>query len=134
MIRTLTTLPLLAALLFGATLLPQSASAAHGFTGVYTSEDPVDGSFQVMTIGYSDTPLIVLVDFNASLACGGGIAIVSGRGNLNETGRELTGTFRVRCLGVGVVQTGVPFNFELENENWVEEHAPTNGTDWIRLF
>jgi hypothetical protein len=126
-------LPLLAALVLGAVLMPKEADASHGFTGVWTSTDPVDGSFQVMTIGFANNPVVVLVDFDATVACpGGGIAIASGRGAVD--GRSLEGTFTVRCLGIGIVNSGVAFEFELESSTWVEEHAPTNGTDWTRLF
>ncbi|MCA9823978.1 MAG: hypothetical protein KC479_00940 [Dehalococcoidia bacterium] len=132
MIRKLTILPLLATLLLGASLMPTRADAAHDFTGVWTSVDPVDDSFQVMSVGFSDSPRVVLIDFNATVACdGGGIAIASGRGSVSDG--HLTGDFRVRCLVQGIVSTGVGFDFTLIDNETLSEAGPNPNT-WARLF
>ncbi len=123
--------PLIGLLLFGAALLPAEANASHNeFHGLWASQDVVDGSFQLMTIGGGSTPGMVLLDFDATVACpGGGLAIVSGRGEVDGSTMTVDPA-RIRCAGSGPAGS-VVFALTDQGDGTLMDSA---GSTWYRVF
>jgi hypothetical protein len=89
--------PLFVALLLLA--LPAAGAAAapsDPFRGSWVSIDVVDASSQRLSFGGNGaTRMIVLRDKDATVACGGGFALVKGEGTI--AGDTISGTLTVTC-------------------------------------
>lgn len=118
-------------LLLGASILPMEARASHNdFHGLWASTDVVDGSSQLMTIGGGGSPAMVLIDFDATVACpAGGLAIVSGRGEIDGDSMTVASA-RIRCAASGP-SGSVAFTLTAQGDGTLLDSA---GSTWHRVL
>jgi hypothetical protein len=104
------------------------AAPADPFKGAWVSIDVVDDSNQRLTFGGGgDTRRITLRDQDATVACGGGPAIVRGTGTIS--GDSITGNLSIRCAnGNEAADAVVTFTYN----SGTNTLADNFGTTWTR--